>query len=280
MEEKYAKITKDLKADLKKIELKKFSTTEVAESSVLRIQYSIKLLRELVSTIEFNSNEKEIHFFKITKPSIVSKFIYNAKLFHIESRRPKGNIKIQEEYFEKEIQKCQEYFYNNHFFYLYFRENETYSDEQYFLRKNKNIRIHYDCTGTYIDDNFATNLDSTFSKFMAYEQLIKYFQNEIDRLALKSELLPFLKDKKSNLIWTGSKIALIEMVYALDAAKVINNGNAEIKEIAAGFEALFNFKLGDSYRGFVEIKMRKNNTTKFLDKLKYHLKKRIQKFDK
>ena len=72
---------------------------------------------------------------------------------------------------------------------------------------------------------------------------------------------------KSPLSWTGNKTALTELIYALSAQGVFNNGNADIKLIAKVFENAFNIDLGDFYHTFMELKARKINRTKFLDSL-------------
>lgn len=279
MKIEYSKIIHDLEKDLKEIE-KTGDIINTSENSITIIQACLNRLRKIIISTEFKTKEDEIEFFKNIKPVIVSKFIYYAMLFKIENKRPKGSVKIQKKYFDAEIHKCQEYFYENHVFYQYFRGNESYSDEQFFLRKNKSIRISFDCCGSYIDDDFAASLDSTFSKFIGFEMLIQYFQNEINKLTLSASLLPHQNAINSSLKWTLSKIALIELIYALDGLKVFNNGDADIKQIASAFETIFNIDLGDYYRAFLEIKMRKNNNTKFLDNLKRALTNRILKFDK
>jgi len=270
----YTKIINDLEKDLKHIELKESSNIDNYENCTKVVQNCINQLRKKVITNDFLKNEDEIHFFKKVKPQVVSKFIYYARLFQVESKRPKGNAKTQIAYFDDEIQKCQNYFNKSHQFYQYFRSGEHYFDQQYFLRKNKSIRIQFDCSGSFIDDQFSTSLDSTFSKLIAYESLIDTFQNEIEKLEVKRGR-PFI----SKLKWTGKKIDLVELIYSLVEQKVFNNGNVGIKEIASYTEAAFNVKLGDYYRSFQEIKMR-NNKTKFIDSLKNNILSYIQKSDK
>lgn len=279
MKKGYAKIINHLENDLKKLVLKNSNSIDTSEKCTILIQNYLNQLRNIVISEEFASDQDEITFFKEVKPTIVSKFIYYAKQFQIESKRPKGVIKVQKEYFEEEIRKMQLYFTKNHVFYQYFRGEETYFDNQYFLRTNKSIRIQFDCSGSFIDDQFSTSLDSTFAKFLGYESLIKYCQDEIEILLLKTNLEPGSTIIKSNLKWTESKIALVEIIYALDSLKVFNKGDADIKQIAATFQTVFNIDLGDYYRTFSEIKDRKKNNTKFLDRLKNALLKRILKFN-
>jgi len=261
----YAKINGDLEKELKKIELSNNDANIKVEKSIIVINASVNELRKIVAARPFISKQEEIDFFKIMKPEIVSKLVYFVSIFNVESKRPKGGAKEQKKYFDAEIKKFQDYFNDNHVFYQYFRGGETYSDKKYFLRKNKSIRIHKDCFGSYMDDNFAVNLDTTFAKFIGYGLAIQYFQNEIKKLSLNpNENQQQTGTYKSNLFWTGNKVGAVETVYAIHATGVINDGKADIKDIAEAFQFIFNIDLGDYYRTFSEIKSRKNVIPKFL----------------
>ncbi len=89
---------------------------------------------------------------------------------------------------------------------------------------------------------------------------------------------PFLYPKV-RLSWTGSKVELVELVYALDAAGCFNHGDATIKEIVTYIEIMFNIDLGDYYHTFMEIRSRKNGTA-FLDKLIKVLNDRMEEADR
>lgn len=67
--------------------------------------------------------------------------------------------------------------------------------------------------------------------------------------------------------WTGTKTAAIELGYAIYAAGVLNNGNADIKEIMTYIEASFKIDLGDYYRTYPTIRERKRDRTAFLNSL-------------
>ncbi|MFZ2432345.1 MAG: RteC domain-containing protein, partial [Lutibacter sp.] len=214
MKKIYAKIIGDLEKDLKKVDLTNPNAIIKAEKSIAIIDASINELRKFVTANQFNSKQDEIDFFKQMKPEIVSKLILFVSIFDIESKRPKGGTKEQKKYFETEIKKFQDYYNENHVFYRYFKGGETHSDKLYFLRKNKTIRIHIDCFGSYMDDDFAANLDTTFAKFRGYKLAIEYFKNEIEKLSER----PNEHQKQNNavlpnLTWTGSKVGAVEMVY-------------------------------------------------------------------
>ena len=82
-------------------------------------------------------------------------------------------------------------------------------------------------------------------------------------------------DQQSCLKWTGSKAALVELIYALQTVGVFNNGDADVKLIATSFEELFDVQLGNYYDTFQQIRIRKVNQTKFLDLMKEKLVMRI-----
>ena len=84
---------------------------------------------------------------------------------------------------------------------------------------------------------------------------------------------------KTNLFWTGSKTALIEMIYAVHCTGVINNGKADIKELVNAFEAILNIKLSRFYHTFFEMRLRKTDRTSFLDLMKRSLIKRMDDAD-
>lgn len=76
-------------------------------------------------------------------------------------------------------------------------------------------------------------------------------------------------------MWTASKTALIELIYALHTQGVFGNGTIDIKVIATYFEQTFNVNLGDFYHTFLELRNRKTNRTKFIDTLKEGLLRRM-----
>ena len=82
-----------------------------------------------------------------------------------------------------------------------------------------------------------------------------------------------------SLNWTGTKASLIELIYSLHGVDAINNGNVDIKQIATLFEGLFNIKLGNWYRHFQEIRLRKNGRTNFIDQMKKNLEERLDDFE-
>jgi hypothetical protein len=71
---------------------------------------------------------------------------------------------------------------------------------------------------------------------------------------------------KLKITWTGNKVELVELIYAWEKVGCFNHGNANIKEIVAYIEIVFNIDLGDYYHTFCEMRNRVSRIA-FLDKL-------------
>lgn len=56
----------------------------------------------------------------------------------------------------------------------------------------------------------------------------------------KTQVNPTVKQN-----WTGSKVALIELLYALHTEGVFNNGASDLKDVVEYFETTFNIDLGE-----------------------------------
>ncbi|WP_418645784.1 RteC domain-containing protein [Tenacibaculum insulae] len=270
---KIERIVRKLDFNLDFLEKEIEGVLEKSEEGIKVTQRALEQIRELILKRKSTSSSDEIYFFKNIKPQVFSKLIYYVKLFSIESKRPRSSNKSQVKYFNKHIDRLQNYFNDNLEFYHYYRRGATFLDNEYFIRGKANIRLFPDSLSFFADDKFSTSHDSTVATILAYDMLIIYLKTEIDKLennnSMEANYNAF--QKRSKLFWTGNKTDLIELVYALHSSGVINSGTADIKEVALICEQMFNVSLGDYYRTFLEIRSRKINQTKFIDKLKESL---------
>ena len=276
----YDDILKKLDSELNVLEIEEEDILVRAEKGIKLAKQTLKKVRSIIVDYEFKTKSEEIHFFKCTKPKIYSKLIYYVKLFNIEGKRPRGSNKSQVKYLNNYIEKLQTYFNDNLDFYHYYRREATVFDEQYFLRGKADIRLFPDSFHFFVDEQFATSHDSTVATILAYDLLIVHLKREIDKLENNGNYASLrLLQSKTKITWTAHKIYLIELIYALHSTDVINNGTVDIKDIAYFVEKTFKVDLGDYYRAFLEIRMRKNGRTKFLDILKKQLTKRMDDTD-
>ncbi|ELY2018714.1 RteC domain-containing protein, partial [Flavobacterium psychrophilum] len=162
----------------------------------------------------------------------------------------------------------------NRDFYQYYRSRATYNDEQYFLRNiDKTVINNYYFELNY-DVQLCTSHDYKTAVIMSNDLFSALLEDKLEKINNSCSIEhPFLQ---SSLNWTGNKIDLIEVIYALHHQKVINGGNIEIKELATNLGKVFNIDLEENiYRSYVDIKSRKTVKTKFLNHLSESLNAKI-----
>lgn len=278
---KIEKIIEELDYNLDFLEKETEGAIEKAEEGIRITKRALAQIKTLFLKSNDISKNEEISFFKNSKPYVFSKLIYYVKLFNIESKRPRSSNKSQIKYFYNHIDKLQDYFNDNLEFYHYYRRGAQFLDEEYFIRGKIDLRLFPDSLSFFTDNKFSTSHDTTVATIMAYDMLIVYLKREIDMLENKNTMETNYGTFKnqSKLFWTGNKTDLIELIYALHSSGVINSGTADIKELVTAFEQMFKIELGDYYRTFLEIKSRKINQTKFIDKIKLALTNKIIESD-
>src|SRR5699024_10236664 len=248
--------------------------------SIQRIEAVINLILECLSEVkervlkkEFKNTDEEIRFFKYQKPAIVAKLIYYNAIYKIETKKPYGAKPIKK-YLNRELKKLKRYFDNNLDFYKYYRTNNTSLDDKLFVRGNHDIKLCLD-TGYFQSDlTFPTSHDYKVAKIIGNDLVQVYIE---DQLYNKDQEGKLKASKKLN--WTGSKVAIIELIYSLHYQGVFDNGNADIRLIAKYFEDVFNINLGNFYQTFLELRNRKMNPTKFLNTLRETLMKKMDEQD-
>lgn len=247
---------------------------DVVEKSELAINECLKIRDEIKSHFKENqpkNKEEEIYFFKHVKPLFVEKLVYYLKVYYLETDLLLGCDKTKKSAYCLELKKTKSFLSQNSIFYKYYKTNSTHLDYKYFVRGTQDIKLQLSSNAFEADPEFSTGNDFLVAKIKASEKLQRYLENKLapNTCSPKDEL-PQVQISE-NIKWTSSKVALIELIYALHTAKVINKGRMEIKDIAKLVENIFNIDLGDYYRSYLEIKMRKKGRTKFLDKLKAQL---------
>ena len=122
---------------------------------------------------------------------------------------------------------------------------------------------------------FSTGYDILAARLISVEMLLVYLSRRIERAARGdgTEAVPGKEHR-----WTDTKIAAIQLVYGIHAAGSVDNGNAEIGELAALFEKTFHVDLGNVYHAFGRLRGQQNPTA-FLDEMKEKLLKKMRDMD-
>ena len=272
------KLNKNLNNQLQVIDLEESDFIIKAKKSIVSIKIAITKLKNFVLNYNFIDEAEEIYFFKKIKPELFSKLIYFTKVYNIESRRPSGSLEIQEKFLRLELEKITSFFNSHLQFYQYYRMNSTFLDDKCFLRGKEDLHLFHDSLLYFVEPDFSTSHDIMVAKIMSNDMLEVFLNTEIANLSNKvnnPNWSPVGISGTCSLQWTESKTALVELIYALQASTAINKGEVDIKELVSNFELVFNVRLTDIYRTYVELKNR-NTPTKFIDNLKTSLLRKME----
>ena len=246
------------------------------------IEISIKSqekLKVLIQKSIFKSEEEEIQFFKEIKPQFTSKIIFYNTIFNIEMKKPNGGTRVLKKYYNNELIKLKAFFDNELEFYKYYRTGNIYLDYKYFLRGRFDIKLSVNSYYFETDKTFSTSHDYKVAKILANDLIQLYLENKLIMIDNKDNSEKSQRKPNIKMTWTGSKVALIELMYALHTEGVFNNGAADLKDIAEYFEYIFEIDLGQYRRAFLEIRARKTDKTKFITALNEVLLKRMENSD-
>ena len=153
-------------------------------------------------------------------------------------------------------------------------------DGQYFMRGKPDMQIIVDSFYYETDPQFSTSHDFKVAKILANELLEIYLTNRLHELERREQRKRVKNGFMGKVLrWTGTKRALVELIYALDACGCLNKGTVDIKEIVAYFEYVFDIDLGDFYHTYMELKAKTKDRTGFLSTLKDRLLMRMREQD-
>lgn len=220
------------------------------------------------------SIEEEIEFFKHCKPQVTCKLIYFNECLKIEVNKPQASQKTVKKYYAVQLKKFEKFAMENATFFNYFYNNHQYLDHCYFLRNKEDYKLDIDSYNFQNDRVFSTSHDYKVAQILANKQLQEFV---IAKLLELTKVKPVTESKI--LKWTGSKVGMVELIYALHTIGVFNHGSSDIREIAKGLSSAFEIDIGQFHRIFYEISNRKSDRTKFLNTLKEGLLNRMDQSD-
>ena len=250
-----------------------------ADSGIEIANSSLSSLKALVEEEDFEDTPGEIDFFKNIKPCPMSYLIYFSEMRSCETRKPKAGQSFQVRFFKKELRKINKFFYRNNDFVQYMEQGHSYMDHQLFTRNHRK-NFPFTPTINYFQyPEFSSSHDMLWAKIQAMYLLIHYIRESLENL--RPGMLDSMEPRRHRvMLWSGSKTALVELIYALYASGDLNHGTSDISSITSSFEDYFNIKLDNIYKTYSEIKARKNNRTKYLETLMTALESKMNKDDK
>jgi hypothetical protein len=173
---------------------------------------------------------------------------------------------------EADMQKIEEYY--EEFIEVLFNTSKTPNDLIDFYNQQCYVRVELrDLVDSldYIDQHLPKNksikkaLELLEMQLSLTESRLKpSFENYSHQASLNSNIFPKIK-------WTGSTFELVELGYAMLAARSINDGHIGINEIMEFLCSVFDFPVKDYYHVYHTIKQRAGDRTIYLDKMKDRL---------
>lgn len=225
----------------------------------------------------FASEEAEIEFFKHEKPLFMAEQIYLADYTIIFLGKPAPNPGLLEVYYGEELRRIQTFINRFGFLYQCYKMEAKDLDSVLFVRgAGPSGMLLPELPDA--DPAFSTNGDYLWAKFMTYERLQVWLEDELNGLRGGGREEggpdggggPVLK-------WTGETINLVEIAYGIWLTGQVNNGNASISEIVLWLERHFAVKIGKAHRRWQNIASRKRlSYTRFLDACKAAVEKRVE----
>lgn len=257
---KIAQLRDDLELKINEVYDNDGDMVKVAERSLILIDEAIRRVKELVVTHQFENTAREIHFFKKLKPQFISKFIYYSTILEVESHRPDAGNKALKKYYEAEQAKLFQFYREQSEFYSYYRREATYLDHKIFVRNSYDLKMTLSDGFYNFDTNFTTSHDHLVARFMASQQIDQFLKRQVENLGEHPQ-----GKNRSPLVWSASKVGLIELVYALYQMRCFNGGNVELSEVVRFVEKSLGTDLGNFHKTIFEIRNRKQGPTKFLN---------------
>jgi len=262
-----------LENQLNEVSINEESLTEQYRASILLCKKAMAKLKNYISSYSFESKEEEIYFFKNVKPQFYSKYIYFISVYNFLIQQPLGGDEILKDYINFQLADVKRYFDHNQAFYQYYRSGSSQMDEAYFTRGGFDVLAELEDFEE--DEVYSTSHDYKLSKIMANERFQDFLNLELSKILHHND--PVVEEAIDlPFAWTANKTDLVELIYALVALGVFNNGNSEIRSVVSFFQTVFQVDLGSYYHKYQDIMKRKKERTAFLDKLKLALLRRIE----
>lgn len=261
----------ELEHQLKLIHLETENLVQLAEQAIKNSIAALEKLKTIFIKYKRLNKKEEIEFFRDIKPKFAAKLIYYNEIYSIETNKPFGSQKTMGKYYKAELNKLKVFFEKNQEFYRYYRTANNYLDNKYFVRTKYDLKLMVDSYYFQADHRFTTSHDYKVARILANIEIKVFLEEQIEKLGRKTITIQSPSPLPIGPKWTGSKVELIELIYALHTEGVFNNGASGLKEVTTFFESTFSIDLGQFHRVFLEIRNRKSERTKFLNTLKNKL---------
>ncbi|HUH45825.1 MAG TPA: RteC domain-containing protein [Arenibacter sp.] len=236
------------------------------------ISYCQRLLeayRNSVVSQGFPDELSEIRFFKKEKPFLFGQLLKYSHQLTFELDFPNMDNGMGEGFIKKKIQEVNSFLADHKEMIFYLELGNDNLDSQYFLRKNRHLFAYAIHQRFGFDTAFSSSHDGLLADILGYQGFLGYLHNKLGRMSGSG---PEPRIRIPALNWTGSKVALTELGFALYHSGAIGHGNTRLKTIMEFLEQACGQDLGDYHHTSIRLRNR-SNPTKFLNRLQESLEK-------
>lgn len=229
----------------KEYESHRNTSDDVLVIDVEIIQYIENKLKEIFKWLKkhvFKTLQEEIYFFKELNLRMVSKLLIYMELLKEETSLPPSK-KHKRKLYEESLTRIHKYVVNNKDFYEYYRSKKSIRDEDLFVRRSYKDIVRDDCYLINYDSKLSTSHDFNVATIIANDMFTSHLENKLDEL--NGNLTEKFNPTNNKITWTGTKVELAEMMYGSYYKRMLNDGKADIKEIARSLCFAFNINLDD-----------------------------------
>lgn len=267
------------KVDLRKKELlsNALEIRHIANDMTNYISSLIPEVRKEICGHKFVSSEEEIIFFKEIKPSLIKELYYFTEIYNIEMLNERNSISSEVEYYQEVVDTNKISFTKKSSQCVYFELNRTDLDIIYFTRNQTNNLYHTDSFSSYLDPDFNTFQDLNYSKHLARKEISIYLKARLFYLKKISLYESTNLRPHGNMLWSGKKIKLIQLVYCIAISECVNDGKISNEELIEFFEISFNISLSNYNVSLNQLRNAKKDKFPFIKEL---LEKAIQLSEK
>ncbi|OCX52784.1 hypothetical protein BEL04_00145 [Mucilaginibacter sp. PPCGB 2223] len=271
----YDQLYDQLQADIAVIHEQKQEPLTQMAAYIAAVRRRLEELKAYVLQHPFKDQSEEIHFFKSVKPRFYALKIFYLAKYQVDTHLPAGDSDTLRAYYMEELGLIRRELEHLGFHFQYYRLGATELDALYFVRGAEMQSLLIPEVPE-LDPQFSTNGDYVFAKIKAAELVQEYLLGKLN--ALSGAAMPPVASLATSpeLKWTGDKVNLVEVIYALYFTGQLNHGNADLALIIQFMEKNLQVDLSRTYRDFIDIRNRKvSSPTRYIDQMRESIHKRI-----
>lgn len=267
MDETYDHVVGEFNTKLSELNIESQISPKETNEGILLCNNALYHLKTIVESKGFKNIEDEIYFFKRVKVEPLSLLVYFNEVRSCQLHMPRLGSANKLAFLKKKMNRVNKFFFRYSDFVHYMDQELCYLDKQYFTRSHQVFPLYALPESIYLDPKFFTSHDMLWARIRGMNRFIVYIRRLINDIKHQNNTNYSNQISGQPMKWTASKIALIELLYAIHETQVINNGKDDLKTMALLFEQLFGVQLGNIYKTYSEIKARKGTRARFLEEL-------------